>query len=285
MNALRRRRPAPEVDLDPVADWLRIYQSVALQEFPSDMRIGLNLAFYRTFAVPGIAHLLDHTGEMAARPAKRSYDTALVIYELITAGFDSERGRKMSRLLNHAHKPWPITDEDYLYVLTTFIVVPTRWIEQHGWRPITDGERDATVRFYRELGRRMNLRTMPATYAEASRIFDAYEARHLAPSDEGQRLMDATLVLFANRIPKPARAHTAAIVSALINDQNLTTALGLPRPKPALAGLIRSGYWLRNVKHRWQPAPAKSWFKPGAPVRDVYPDGYDLDQIGPRGSS
>lgn len=281
MNRPTRRRPAREVALDPAVDWLRIYQSVALREFPSDMRIGLNLAFYRTFAVPGIAHLLDHTGETVARPAKRSYDTALVIYELITAGFDGDRGRKMSRLLNRAHRPWPITDEDYLYVLTTFIVVPTRWIERHGWRPITEVERVATVNFYRELGRRMNLRTLPTTYEEAVATFDAYEAQHLAGSAEGQRLMDATLVLFQNRLPRRARPHTANIVSSLINDPSLTAALGLPSPNRVLARLILAGYGVRNFQHRWSPAPSESWFKPGAPVRDVYPNGYTLDQIGP----
>lgn len=285
MNRPTRRRPAREVTLDPAVDWLRIYQSVALREFPSDMRIGLNLAFYRTFAVPEIAHLLDHTGETVARPAKRSYDTALVIYELITAGFDSDRGQKMSRLLNRAHRPWPISDEDYLYVLTTFIVVPTRWIERHSWRPITEVERKATVNFYRELGRRMNLRTLPSSYEEAAAIFDAYEARHLAGSAEGRRLMDATLVLFKNRLPRLARPHTAKIVSALINDLPLTAALGLPSPNRVLARLVLASYRVRNVQHRWRPAPSESWFNPGAPVRDVYPNGYTLDQIGPSTSS
>ena len=36
--------------LDP-ADYLRIYQLTILYDFPKDARIGLNLAFYRVFAI------------------------------------------------------------------------------------------------------------------------------------------------------------------------------------------------------------------------------------------
>jgi hypothetical protein len=182
--------------LDPVKDFLRIYQLTALYDFADDMRYGLNLAFYRPFAVPRIAGLLAHTGETTRQPAKRSYDTALVIYELISAGFDDDRGREMVRLLNRVHGRWNIANEDFLYVLSTFIVVPTRWIEHHGWRPMLHAERVATLTFYRELGRRMNIHNLPDTYEEAAALLDGYETTHLAPSSAGNILMGSTLVLF-----------------------------------------------------------------------------------------
>ena len=152
--------------LDP-GDYLRTYQLTVLYDFPTDARIGLNLAFYRVFAIPGIANLLVHTGEMLGRPAKRGYDTGLVMYELISHGFDHPRGREMVRLLNRVHKPWSITDEDYRYVLAAFTVVPLRWIEKRGWRTLLPAEREASATFYRELGRRMNIPDLPLDYAAA----------------------------------------------------------------------------------------------------------------------
>src|SRR6476620_5677715 len=156
--------------MDVERDYHRIYQLTVLYDFPKDARVGLNLAFYRVFAIPRIAELLAHTGEMLGRPAKRGYDTGLVMYELITHGFDHPRGREMVRLLNRVHRPWPISDEDYLYVLAAFTVVPLRWIEQRGCRTLLPPEREASATFYRELGRRMHIPNLPQDYAAAAAL-------------------------------------------------------------------------------------------------------------------
>ncbi|MBP2412032.1 hypothetical protein JOF48_000831 [Arthrobacter stackebrandtii] len=56
---------------------------------------------------------------------KRSYDTAVVTYELITSGLNSDRGRHMIRLRNHAHRHVPGSQDDFLYVLLTLLVAPS----------------------------------------------------------------------------------------------------------------------------------------------------------------
>src|SRR3954451_19117376 len=134
--------------VDPT-DYLTVYQLTMLYDFPKDARVGLNLAFYRTFAIPRIANLLVQTGEMLGHPAKRSYDTGLVMYELISHGFNAPRGREMVKLLNRVHHRWPILEEDYRYVLAAFVVVPIRWIERRGWRPLLEVEKEASATFYR----------------------------------------------------------------------------------------------------------------------------------------
>jgi hypothetical protein len=267
--------------LDPTADYLEVYQRTALYDFKGDMRLGLTLAFYRTFSTPEIAGLLRHTGELERRPAKRGYDTALVMFELIASGFEQPRGREMVKLLNKVHHRWDISDEDYLYVLTTFIVVPARWIDANGWRPMTDAERLASVVFYRELGRRMNIPNLPTTYKAAERIFDTYEAQNLRASAVGTELMAATLSLFADRMPRPLRPTAAPLISALIGDARLSGALGLPVPSRVLAAIVSCGLRARNVARRLTPAPQRPWFTPGQPAGDVYKDGYDLRQLGP----
>jgi hypothetical protein len=53
--------------LDPETDYWRIYRLHAQQEFPWDVARALELALYRTYAVPDIGGLLDRTGEFRTR--------------------------------------------------------------------------------------------------------------------------------------------------------------------------------------------------------------------------
>lgn len=267
--------------LDAASDFLRIHQLTMLYDFPADAKLGANLAFYRVFSIPRIAELLVGTGEMTGRPTKRAYDTGLVIFELIAQGFDHPRGRAMVRLLRQVHRPWPIAQEDFTYVLCAFIVVPIRWIERRGWRPLLPAEREASAQFYRELGRRMGIRHLPLTYAEAAEILDTFEARHRAPSPAAGQLMSATQRVVAGRIPRLLRRSTPRLTSALLGEPPLSEALGLPRVGRPARCLVDAAYRLRNVVNRWRRPPTGPWFVPGQPAGEVYPDGYRLSELGP----
>ena len=72
-------------------------------EFPREARLGFQLAFYRAFAVPKMARVLADTGHFKRDTMRRAYDTGIVIHEIIYGGLDSERGRKMIRLMNALH--------------------------------------------------------------------------------------------------------------------------------------------------------------------------------------
>jgi hypothetical protein len=266
--------------LDP-DEYLRIYQLTVLYDFPKDARVGLNLAFYRVFAIPGIANLLIHTGEMLHRPAKRGYDTGLVMYELISHGFDHPRGRDMVRLLNRVHRPWPITNEDYRYVIAAFTVVPMRWIDKRGWRPLLPAEREASATFYRELGRRMNIPDLPADYAAAAALLDAYETRNLAPSPAGKQLMDITQQFLVRKLPARLQRLGPTVTSALLDDPPLTQALGLPSPPRGGRTIVDLAYTVRNTITRLRKPATASWFVPGRPVSTVYPHGYQPADLGP----
>jgi hypothetical protein len=114
---------------------------------------------------------------MRDRPIKRSYDTGIVIHEIIANGFDSDRGQAMTALLHRVHQGVPASSEDFLYVLMTLLVPPLRWVDQHGWRKLTALEEEAAVAFYAELGRRMALDPAPPTLEAAGRFLDDYEER------------------------------------------------------------------------------------------------------------
>lgn len=256
-----------------------LYRQLALFDLVRDMRVGLNLALYRTFAVPRIAELLASTGHIASQPYKRSVDTGLFMYELIEAGLDAPRGRQVIRALNKMHRRWRIADEDYLYVLTTFIVVPARWVERYGPRPLTSTEAAAATFFYRELGRRMAIPNLPQTYDEAEQIFDDYEAAHVAYSPAGRALMESTRHVMAEQLPRPLKP-AATLLTRLILDDNIAVAVGL-KPAPAVGRILMKAVGIVRRRMSRRSPRTDSWFKPGRPIPMLYPSGYNIDDLGP----
>ncbi|GAB3557830.1 hypothetical protein GCM10027405_03330 [Arthrobacter alkaliphilus] len=261
--------------------WATTFRQMALFDLAADMELGFFLSYYRNFAIPSIAAALHTNAEIQQRPMKRSYDTAIVIYELISSGLDSERGKAMVELLNRVHRNVPGSKDDFLYVLLTLLVVPIRWIQRHAWRQPTSSELMAATRFFSELGTRMNITGMPASYAEAAVFFDRYEAANIAPSDHGQHLMDATVQVFQSRLPEPLRPLAKPLISTMLDDDRLTAALGLPRANVISRTALKTGLKLRNAITRRRPLNQQPHFTPGKAGSSLYPDGYSPDQIGP----
>lgn len=254
---------------------------MALFDLAADMELGFFLSYYRNFAIPSIAATLHTNAEIQQRPMKRSYDTAIVIYELIATGLDSDRGKEMTALLNRVHRNVPGSKDDFLYVLLTLLVVPIRWTQRRAWRQPTTAELAAASRFFTELGARMNITAMPATYTDAEAFFDRYETTHVAPSAQGQHLMDATVQVFQSRLPAPLRPLAKQIISTMLDDGRLTAALGLPHATRVSRAALKTALKVRNAIHRRRPLKRRPHFTPGQAGSSLYPNGYSLDQIGP----
>src|SRR5438477_391042 len=158
------RRLHPEKDHQQI-----VFLSMRV-DFPFDTTRALEFALFRTFSVPRIAALLDHTGEFQQRAQKRYDDTDIVVSELIERGYDSERGRAALRRMNQLHGRFEIANEDFLYVLSTFVFEPIRWNARFGWRPLCEQERLALFYFWREVGRRMGIKQLPTNYEEFERF-------------------------------------------------------------------------------------------------------------------
>jgi len=267
------------LQLDPVTDCAEIYRITALFELPWEMQLGHNLGYYQTLAAPRIAALLVQTREIERRPRKRAYDTGLLMYELFTHGFDHPQGRAVVRRLNQLHRGHDISNEDFLYVLAAFAVVPTRFINRYGWRRLTVHETTATWAFYAELGRRMNLRDVPDSYAALEALFYNYEQQHLQPTAGSKRLMNATQGVLADRLPGPLRPLADVAVSTLL-DPPTRAALGLVPPPPVAPALLTAALRVRGAVVRRRPPRLEAWFTSGQPA-GPYPDGYALKDLGP----
>lgn len=241
--------------LDPQADHQRIVYLMSCFEFPFDMTRSLEFALFRTFSVPRIGALLDRTGEFRRRAQKRYDDTDLIVSELTEWGYDSERGKRALRRMNQLHGRFTIANEDFLYVLSTFAFEPIRWITRFGWRPLCDQERLGLFYFWREVGRRMNIRDLPAAYDDFERFNIAYEKAHVAYTEAGQRVGAATRDMFLSWFPRPLHPLVRPAMYALM-DEPVLLAFGFPRPRPLTRRLVTGALKVRARVLRCLPPPA-----------------------------
>lgn len=260
-----------------------VYRDLVMSRFVFESRLGHHLAFVRTFASPTVAGLLSHTGQLEREPHRRATDTALFMYELIHHGLDSPTGRRVVDRLNQMHHRWTITNDDYRWVLGTFAVLGTQVIDRYGWRRMTDDERQCTVDWYRELGTRMGVVDIPATYVEFERFFRDYELTHLRRTDTGDRLMAVTRGVALSPVPRLLRPAVLVLASVVV-DEPARSAVGLPTPSRATTAAVHAALRLRGARQRRRTTTPPAWFIPGESHED-YPDGYTVEDLGPRGDA
>lgn len=278
----RQRRTVELARLDPDQDWHEIYKRLTLSELPAEARFGFQLAFYRPLAVPRMATLLQSTGHMQFDTTRRAYDTGLIMHEIIYGGVDSDRGRRMVRLLNRLHNRPDIHAEDMTYLLAALMVVPTRFMDRYGWRTVTEAERRATWRFWDVVGERMTISDRPSSYNDAETRLERYEASHFAPSEAGAVLTEAAINALRDRLPRPLRPFGPQLTTTLVGDPRVSHALSLPAPNRLFTALAAAAAGIRRQVQRRRPPSSKVWFTPGQAAGKIYPHGYELDQLGPQ---
>ncbi|MBE8470673.1 oxygenase MpaB family protein [Streptomyces justiciae] len=267
--------------MDPYEDASEIYRLMAAYEFPWDFTRSLELALYRTYAVPSIGRLLAETAELTDRTQKRYDDTSLLLDAVVEHGFGSEEGRTAVRRINQMHRSYDITNDDMRYVLCTFVVMPRRWIDAYGWRRLSRHEIVASAVHYRTLGRHMGIRDIPETYEEFADCLDAYEEAHFGWDEGARRVSDATLDLMASWYPRPLAPLLRTSTLALL-DEPLLRAFRYPTPGAATRRLVRGVVRLRGRAVRLLPPRSAPHFARQNWEIKGYPDGYRLADLGTR---
>ncbi|WP_329341873.1 DUF2236 domain-containing protein [Streptomyces sp. NBC_00663] len=267
--------------MDPHEDASEIYRLMTAYEFPWDFTRSLELALYRTYAVPSIGRLLAETAELTDRAQKRYDDTSLLLDAVVEHGFGSEEGRTAIRRINQMHRSYDITNDDMRYVLCTFVVMPRRWIDTYAWRRLSRHEVAASVVHYRALGRHMGITDIPETYEEFEACLDAYEEAHFGWDEGARRVSDATIDLMASWYPRPLAPLLKASTRALL-DESLLRAFRYPAPGAATRTLVRGAVRLRGRAVRLLPPRRAPHFARQNWEIKGYPDGYRLADLGTR---
>ena len=265
--------------LDPATDFAEIVRNLATHEFPWDTIQALSFALFRTYAVPGVGRLLDQTGAFAADTQKRYDDTALLLEPPGLLGFDHPDTRTAIRRINQMHRSYDIPNHQMRYVLSTFIVVPKRWNDDYGKRRLTRNEIDATVNYYRTLGRHLGIADIPKTFEEFSELMDTYEAEHFGFDAGGRRVADTTLELVTTFYPRPLR-RAVEVFSRALMDEPLLRAFGYDVPHPVVVRTCRAALRARGRLLRYFPARRRPKLVEDFAWVRSYPDGYDLARLG-----
>jgi hypothetical protein len=277
------RRLEEIATLDPERDAQRIVYVDACLEFPWDTQRSLELAFYRTYAVPSIAELLASTGEFTERAQKRYDDTQILISAFCELGYDNDLGRRAIRRMNKIHGRFAIANDDFLYVLSTMVLEPIRWNARFGWRPLLEAEKLATFFFWREVGKRMAITHLPDSYEDLERFNVDFERERFAYSDAGHRVAAATRDMFLGWFPALPQRVGRPLVYALL-DEPLLDALGFPHPSRRLRALVEAAVRARSGVARALPPRRRPRLRTLERHRS-YRDGYELETLGPPGGA
>ncbi|GAB2971828.1 oxygenase MpaB family protein [Nocardioides montaniterrae] len=265
--------------LDPDTDYIEIVQNLALYEFTWDITQALSFALFRTYAVPSIGRLLDETGQFTQDCQKRYDDTALLLEAPFVHGFDSEAGRTAVRRINAMHRRYDISNGDLLYTLSTFVVVPKRWLDTYGWRRLTEGELRATVSYYRALGQRMGIKDIPETYDGFMHVMDDYERAHFGYDAGGRRVADATLDLMTTFYPRVLRRPIRRFSMAFM-DRPLLDAFAYADPGAGARRTAKAVMAVRARVLRFTPSRRTPTYVADLPRVKSYPNGYLLSELG-----
>lgn len=230
--------------LDAQRDCQRIVHLLTSYEFPFDMTRALEIALFHTYGSRSVSRLLDRTMQFADHGQKRYDDTNLLIGHFMAHGWDGDPGARAIARMNAIHAHYRIPNDDFVFVLWTFIDFPIQWMAEFGWRAFTAHEQAAWFHYWVQIGARMGLHGIPADKAAYDAWIAAYEAREMVPDDANHRVAVATVAIMQGWLPGPLRPLVRPVAACLVRPQFLRAAK-LPPPSPTLRAVLRTVLRLR----------------------------------------
>ena len=117
------------------------------------------------------------------------------------------------------HGRFRIANDDYLYVLSTFVFDPIDWMAAYR-RAFTANEQLAWLRYYQELGRRMGIADIPETLAAFRAFRERFEAERMVYADSNREVSGVTVdLVLAMYLPRRLFALGRPVAMALCSDR------------------------------------------------------------------
>jgi len=257
-----------------------IMRHLAGVAFPWDFqRSMIDLVFMKSLAAPRIAGLIGANRYLPGHAQKRYDDTSIMMIEIVKHGHSSVRARQVITRMNQIHARFHIRQDDYAYVLTSFMFEPIRWNARFGWRRFTDVEKYASYCFWREVGTRMQLTALPDSYEACERFNTDYETRQLRRTSASVALSAVLFQLLESWMPRALRRLVRPGLAALVDDK-LLACFDVPPPPRWVKWLVPRLLQLRARALRYGPRRRKSAYYVDKPLRS-YARGYTVPELGP----
>lgn len=207
------------MQLDPVRDHETIVKWMVVDTWKFDLVRATELALLKAFALPEVAKILVDTYEFPEDPQEGFDETDLPLSLFIENGYSSPIGMKAIQRIKRMNALCPISNQQMLYLLSTFVIEPIRWIDTYGWRPLLTLERDALFHFWIEVGRRLNIKDLFPSF-DAMRVYnEAYEVEHMVYSEESPRLYRRMVLYLSRMQPFPVGHLVPWILPAIMSPQ------------------------------------------------------------------
>ena len=264
-------------------NYQEIVQYLANHDAPLDFLIAGELAQIQTFAIPSISSLLQRTKQYQNNGLKRLDDTRAILTECMSDSVESDRGQHMVKHLNWIHSHYDISNDDYLYTLALFIVEPARWMENFGYRTLTEAEKYAGYLAFKSLGEAMNIKDIPATRDEFIIWYHDYRHQHMVFHPDNKKVTDGLINGMKEMFPFFMKPLVRPLILTLINDPELLEATGQIPPNKIVQRCIRAFMVIRKYSQKvinpWQNTNFETSFL-GQHYKS-YPEGYQNNVLGP----
>lgn len=267
----------------------QIYSSLFDCEFPFMFMKGIQLALFRTYAIPSISSLLVRTTLLSnsATIPKRYTDTEALFIEFTLREWGSTswlRGMARTKAIHAGYrKAGKVTDADMLYTIAALATQPPALITQWEWRDLTDTERCAIGVLYRGITEALDVpweeylrpftspppsldetKPKPLQLTSGLDFYHAllswqssYEGIYMRPHPANHTLAVAAIDLLLLVAPTAALKSLGKAVLTTLMDQPLRNAMSLPAPNQVICALVSAALNTRAfiLRHITLPRP------------------------------
>ncbi|KAM0333935.1 hypothetical protein ACHAQA_000952 [Verticillium albo-atrum] len=267
-----------------------ILKHIMERDFPMFYELALQFAIFKasllTYAFESMSTLINATKELAdpVNSFKRYEDTVVIFGEFSINPPTSERTLKAIARMNYLHAPYKaaskISNEDFLYTLSTCVTEPIRFMRLYEWRALTDTEVCAIGTFWKAIGDAMDIR-YDGYLARAGAWRDGiefveditawakeYEVQAMKPARSNLKPSRQLARLMIWHVPAFAKPFAVHVLTVLMGDR-VREAFLYPEPPITAALFAYAALAIRRLAVRHLALPRlfpKRYFSPEDPV-------------------